>query len=135
MEYLARYTHALSEVYVSEEIVLRFTLDELGDIIEISGSDIKYYTQDDMTEAKLSVHDLLYHDLGLIEELFDTKSQELKNLLIFLEDKDGIIKKQITEAVIEHKKKSEDEEIKKYSYEEEMYELLFEDDKVSDDLK
>lgn len=137
MEHLARYTHALSEVYVSEEIVLRFTMeDNSGDIIKISGSDIKYYVQNNTDEEVLSVHDLLYHDLGHIEELFDSKNQELKNLLVFLEDKEGMIKKQIMEAVMEHKKKSEDEEIEKYSYEEQMYELLFEDDnKDNDDLK
>lgn len=136
VDYLQKYTTALSEVNGNEEITIRFTLDNSNDIIEISSSDIKYYVQNDMDQGMLSVYDLVYHNLVHIEELFDNKSQELKNLLIFLEDREGIIKKQIMEAIIEHKKNDDDKEIEKFSYEDDIYKILYGNENINnDDLK
>jgi len=136
VDYLQKYTTALSEVNGNEEITIRFTLDNSNDIIEISSSDIKYYVQNDIDQEMLSVYDLVYHNLVHIEELFDNKSQELKNLLVFLEDREGIIKKQIMEAIIEHKKNDDDKEIEKFSYEDDIYKILYGNENINnDDLK
>lgn len=127
-DYLNKYTTIISELKMQSSV--SFTLENSRDknsrdIISIYGHDIIYYTQNKKGLKELfSVHNLIFHNNDEIEEMLDRQSQELKNLLIFLEDKNGILKKELNKSLIQDRKDIDSSEMKKYEYENDINELL-----------